>query len=131
MKNNQNVVPAQVGKSGKKQKPPKVKTGGLKRVLKAWQLYFLLLPALIWAAVFAYYPMYGLIIAFKEYKGRLGILGSPWAKPVFKYFTQFFSTSIAVNAIKNTVVISLESLIIAFPIPIIFALLLNQIQKGR
>ena len=77
MKNNQNVVPAQVGKSGKKQKPPKVKTGGLKRVLKAWQLYFLLLPALIWAAVFAYYPMYGLIIAFKEYKGRLGILGSP------------------------------------------------------
>lgn len=131
MKNNQNVVPAQVVKSEKKQKPPKVKTSSLKRVLKAWQLYILLLPALIWAAVFAYYPMYGLIIAFKEYKGRLGILGSPWANPIFKYFTQFFSTSIAVNAIKNTVLISLESLVIAFPIPIIFALLLNQIQRDK
>ncbi|WP_242622611.1 ABC transporter permease [Lachnoclostridium sp. Marseille-P6806] len=107
------------------------KKSGAKGVLRAWQLYVLLLPALLWAAVFAYYPMYGLIIAFKDYKIRQGILGSPWADPIGKYFGQFFSTSIALNSIKNTIVISLESIAIAFWIPIIFALLLNQIQGDR
>lgn len=90
-----------------------------------------MIPALLWAVIFAYYPMYGVVIAFKDYKIRAGILGSPWADPILKYFQQFFSTSIALNAIKNTIVISLESLVIAFPIPIIFALLLNQIQGNR
>ncbi len=99
-----------------------------KKTFKAWQLYVLLIPALLWAVIFAYYPMYGVVIAFKDYKIRAGILGSPWADPLLKYFQQFFSTSIALNAIKNTIVISLESLVIAFPIPIIFALLLNQIR---
>ena len=103
----------------------------VKKTLKAWQLYVLLIPALLWADIFAYYPMYGVVIAFKDYKIRAGILGSPWADPILKYFQQFFSTSIALNAIKNTIVISLESLVIAFPIPIIFALLLNQIQGNR
>lgn len=102
-----------------------------KRTLKAWQLYVLLIPALLWAIIFAYYPMYGVVIAFKDYKIRAGILGSPWADPLLKYFQQFFSTSIALNAIKNTIVISLESLVIAFPIPIIFALLLNQIRGDK
>lgn len=101
----------------------------LKGVLKCWQLYVLLIPALLWVVIFAYYPMYGLIIAFKDYKIREGIIASPWADPLFKYFKQFFSTSIALQAIKNTVTISLQSLLIAFPIPIIFALLLNQIHK--
>ena len=104
---------------------------GLRKVLHSWQLYVLLIPALVWAAVFAYYPMYGLIIAFKDYKIRVGILNSPWANPIGKYFQQFFSTSIAINAIRNTIVISLESIVFAFPIPVIFALLLNQIQNIR
>ena len=103
----------------------------LKEAAKCWQLYVLLIPALLWAIIFAYYPMYGVIIAFKDYKIKQGILGSPWASPLFRYFTEFFSTSIAVNAIKNTIVISLESLVIAFPIPVIFALLLNQIRSKR
>ena len=103
----------------------------VKKTLKAWQLYVLLIPALLWAVIFADYPMYGVVIAFKDDKIRAGILGSPWADPILKYFQQFFSTSIALNAIKNTIVISLESLVIAFPIPIIFALLLNQIQGNR
>lgn len=104
---------------------------GFRRALESWQLYVLLLPALLWAIVFAYYPMYGLIIAFKDYKIRQGIIASPWADPIMKYFTQFFSTSIALQAIKNTIVISLESIVFAFPIPVIFALLLNQIQRER
>ena len=101
----------------------------LRETGKCWQLYVLLVPALVWVAVFAYYPMYGLIIAFKNYRIRVGIINSPWADPLFKYFEQFFSTSIAMQAIVNTVVISLESLLIAFPIPIIFAILLNQIRR--
>ena len=106
-----------------------IRSRKLKKVLSAWQLYVLLLPSLIWAIVFAYYPMYGLIISFKDYKIRQGIMGSPWANPIFKYFQQFFSTSIAVTAIKNTIIISLESIVIAFWIPIVFALLLNQIRS--
>lgn len=109
----------------------KKKKGTLHRVLTAWQLYVLLIPALLWALVFAYYPMYGVIIAFKDYQIRAGILKSPWAKPLFKYFQQFFSTSIAITAIKNTVIVSLESIVIAFPIPIIFALLLNQVRNKK
>ena len=103
----------------------------LKEASKCWQLYVLLIPALLWAIIFAYYPMYGVIIAFKDYKIRQGIMGSPWASPFFRYFQDFFSTSIAVNAIKNTIVVSLESLVIAFPIPIIFALLLTQIRSKK
>lgn len=103
----------------------------LKEASKCWQLYVLLIPALLWAIIFAYYPMYGVVIAFKDYKIRQGIMGSPWASPFFRYFQDFFSTSIAVNAIKNTIVVSLESLVIAFPIPIIFALLLNQIRSKK
>lgn len=103
----------------------------LKEASKCWQLYVLMIPALLWAVIFAYYPMYGVIIAFKDYKIRAGILGSPWATPLFKYFQDFFSTSIAVNAIKNTIIVSLESLVIAFPIPVIFALLLNQIRSKK
>ncbi|MCI9552445.1 MAG: sugar ABC transporter permease [Acutalibacter sp.] len=106
--------------------------GTLARILSSWQLYVLLLPALIWLILFAYYPMYGVIIAFKDFKMRGGgILGSPWANPIWKYFQQFFSTSIATTAIWNTIVLSLEQLIISFPIPIIFALLLNQLRSNK
>ena len=103
----------------------------LGKVLRSWQLYVLLLPALVWLLLFAYYPMYGLLIAFKDFKGKMGIMGSPWADPIFKHFEAFFSTSIAVNAIWNTVSISLLTLVVGFPLPVVFALLLNQIQNSR
>ena len=67
-------------------------------------------------AIFAYYPMYGVIIAFKDFNSRRCILGSPWADPIFKYFQQFFSTPIAVTTIKNTILLALEQLVISFPI---------------
>lgn len=107
------------------------KRGGLRAVLTSWQLYVLLAPAAAWLFTFAYMPMYGLLIAFKDYKGRAGILGSPWAEPLFKHFETFFSTSIAVNAIWNTLAISVLTLLVGFPIPILFALLLNQIKNGK
>lgn len=92
-----------------------------------WRLYTLMLPALIWLVVFMYAPMYGVLIAFKDYNAKLGILNSPWAG--MKYFQQFFSTNIASTVIKNTIVLSVYSLIFSFPIPIIFALLLNQLRS--
>ena len=95
-----------------------------------WRLYILMLPALLWLVVFAYYPMYGLLIAFKDFKAVAGILGSPWADPVWKHFADFFSTSVARMVISNTLVLSLLTILISFPVPIIFALLLNQV-KGK
>lgn len=115
----------------KRQPPRKRFLKGFVKLVKSWQLYVLLIPSLVWLALFAYYPMYGLLIAFKDFKVKLGITGSPWAEPLFKHFQTFFSTSIAVNAISNTLILSLESLLIGFPIPILFALLLNQIKNNR
>lgn len=94
-----------------------------------WQLYILLLPAFVWLIVFCYAPMYGVTIAFKDYKVKLGITGSPWAG--LKYFEQFFSTSVAVKSIRNTLLLSLYSLLFGFPIPILFALMLNMLRSTR
>ncbi|MSS13945.1 sugar ABC transporter permease [Lachnospiraceae bacterium Oil+RF-744-WCA-WT-11] len=90
-----------------------------------------MLPALIWLIIFAYYPMYGLLISFKDYKGALGIMGSPWAKPIWKHFAEFFTTSIAGNVIRNTLVLSFLTILFSFPIPIVFAILLNQLNGKR
>jgi putative aldouronate transport system permease protein len=108
----------------------KAKIGVQRLVRDNWQLYVLVLPALIWLGFFAYAPMYGLIIAFKSFRPRLGIMASPWVDPLFKHFSDFFSTNIAFNTIANTIILSLLTILISFPVPIIFAILLNQI-KGR
>ncbi len=102
-----------------------------KSIFRNWRLYLLMLPALIWLILFAYYPMYGLLISFKDYKGTLGILGSPWANPILKHFTDFFTTNIAGTVIWNTLALSFLTIVFSFPIPIIFAILLNQIQGKR
>ena len=102
----------------------------IQRILRSWQLYVLLVPALIWLFLFAYYPMYGLIIAFKDFKIRAGILASPWADPLFKHFTNFFSTSIASTTIINTILLSVYQLLFSFWVPVVFALLLNQIRSN-
>ena len=109
---------------GKRRKYP-----ALNLILNNWRLYVIMLPALAWVAVFAYTPMYGLVIAFKDFRPRLGILRSPWTEPLFKHFNDFFSTSIAWNVIANTIILSVLTLLISFPVPIIFALLLNQIKR--
>jgi putative aldouronate transport system permease protein len=108
----------------------KVKTGVRRLFRDNWRLYMLVLPALAWLGFFAYAPMYGLIIAFKAFRPRLGITGSPWAEPLFKHFIDFFSTNIAFNTISNTIILSLLTILVSFPVPIVFAILLNQI-KGR
>ena len=101
------------------------------RILRSWQLYVLLLPALVWLILFAYYPMYGLIIAFKDFKIRAGILASPWVSPWYKHFAAFFSTSVAKTTSVNTVLLSLYQLLFSFWVPVVFALLLNQIRNDK
>ncbi|MGZ7440776.1 ABC transporter permease [Paenibacillus sp. TH7-28] len=100
----------------------------LGRVKRNGGLYLLLLPAFVLTLLFAYKPMYGVLIAFKDYSPALGIGGSPWAG--FKHFEKFFNSYQFSTTIKNTIVISLYS-IATFPIPIVLALMVNQMRAGR
>jgi len=108
---------------------------GIKRALNSvcrnWGLYLLLLPALTLTICFAYKPMYGVIIAFKDYKPSLGITGSPWTDPWFKYFLKFFKSFQFDTTIRNTLLINLYSLLVGFPLPIILALIINQMRARR
>lgn len=107
------------------------RSGTWKRISRNWGLYLLLLPALVLLILFAYKPMYGVVIAFKNYKNSLGILGSPWADPLFKNFQRFFNSYHCGATIRNTLRLSLYSLAVGFPIPIILALMINQITAMR
>lgn len=107
------------------------RSGTWKRIGRNWGLYLLLLPALVLLILFAYKPMYGVVIAFKNYKNSLGILGSPWADPLFKNFQRFFNSYQCEATIRNTLRLSLYSLAVGFPIPIILALMINQISAMR
>lgn len=98
----------------------------LEQIRRGWGLYLLLLPALILTLLFAYKPMYGIIIAFKDYSPALGINGSPWAG--LKYFEKFFNSYQFSTTIKNTIIISFYSLL-TFPIPIMLALMVNQMRE--
>ncbi|MEC0332147.1 ABC transporter permease subunit [Paenibacillus macerans] len=100
----------------------------LGRVKRNGGLYLLLLPAFVLTLLFAYKPMYGVLIAFKDYSPVLGIGDSPWAG--FKHFEKFFNSYQFSTTIKNTIVISLYS-IATFPIPIVLALMVNQMRPNR
>ncbi|QKS45081.1 sugar ABC transporter permease [Paenibacillus cellulosilyticus] len=101
----------------------------LHRLRRNYQLYLLFLPVLIYFVIFHYWPMYGLQIAFKEYSAIRGIGGSPWTG--WTHFERFYQSSQFWIIIKNTVLINVYELLVAFPIPILFALLLNQIGNER
>ena len=102
-----------------------------KQIGHNWGLYLLLLPSLLLLLIFSYKPMYGVIIAFKDYKNSLGITGSPWADPLFKYFLRFFKSFQFSTTIRNTLALNLYSLLVGFPIPIFLALMINQITAKR
>lgn len=91
-------------------------------------IYLLALPAVIYYFIYHYWPMYGAIIAFKNFSPALGIMGSPWAG--FKYFEQFFSSYYFVRILKNTLLISVYSILWSFPAPILLALLMNEIRSS-
>jgi putative aldouronate transport system permease protein len=92
-------------------------------------LYLFWLPCIISLLVFAYYPMYGATLAFKDYRYSLGIMGSPWAG--LKHFRAFVSSLEFWEVIRNTIVISGLKILLCFPAPIILALLLNELRFSR
>lgn len=98
------------------------------RIWKSRELYLLMLPAFIYVLIFCYGPMYGLQIAFKNYRMSLGVLKSPWIG--LKHFESFFNSYSFWTLIKNTFGLSLYSILVGFPIPILVALVLNEL-KGR
>ena len=100
-----------------------------KRVLRNWQLYVFLIPTILYFLIFRYYPMYGLQIAFRNYKASKGIWGSQWVG--MRNFQRFFATADFWQLLENTLAISVGNLIISFPVPIILALLLNQMPSKR
>lgn len=94
-----------------------------------WQLYILILPALIYFLIFCYAPMYGIQLAFKDYNALLGITKSPWVG--FDHFIRFFRSYQFEKLLKNTISLSLWQLILGFPIPVILALSLNYARNAK
>ena len=94
-----------------------------------WMLLSMLLPAVIVVVLFCYVPMSGLIISFKNYSAMRGIFGSPWVG--MKHFNSFFSSMFFDRLMRNTVLLSVYTLLIGFPFPILFALLLNEVKQPR
>lgn len=88
--------------------------------------YLIILPVIIYLIIFCYKPMYGIIIAFKNYRPSRSISESEWVG--FKYFVQFFRDPYFLRTIRNTFTISFLGIVFSFPMPIFFAILLNEIK---
>ena len=99
------------------------------RIYNDRALYLLLLPSFIILFIFTYMPMYGVVIAFKDFTPAKGIMGSEWAG--LKYFKQYFNSYQFWPTIKNTLVLSIYSIVVTFPLPILLALLCNQMRTGK
>lgn len=101
----------------------------MQEIWKTRYLYLCLMPLFIWLVVFQYGPMYGVILAFKKYSARLGIMGSEWVG--LSNFKRIFITPVAVKAIANTLQISVGRLIWEFPTGVIVAILLTEMPGKR
>ena len=99
----------------------------LKSIKSNWILYVMLIPAIIWYLIFCYAPMGGVLLAFKNYQYNRGIFGSPWVG--VQHFAQMFSDSDFWRAVINTLIFSFGKLIFHFPVPIIVAVLLNEMRS--
>ncbi|MGG1516290.1 ABC transporter permease subunit [Paenibacillus oryzisoli] len=98
-------------------------------LLRYWDLYLMVLPALIFLIVFKYVPMYGVVIAFKDYNVIQGVFHSKWVG--LQYFRELFTFDEFPRVIRNTLLISLMKLIVGFPAPIALALLLNELRLEK
>ena len=99
------------------------------RIRRNGGLYLLMIPAMIIFICFTYLPMYGIVIAFKNFKPARGILGSEWAG--LRYFKKYFSSYMFSNTIRNTLLISIYTILVTFPLPILIALMCNQMYAKR
>ena len=101
--------------------------GTLIKFKKRWQLLLFLLPAVVYLAVFKYWPMYGLQLAFKTYNLRLGFSGSPWVG--LQHFETFFKSYQFARLMKNTMGLSFYSIAAGFAPPILLAIGLNECRN--
>lgn len=99
-----------------------------KLIRKNIDLYFLIIPVVAYFVIFEYFPMYGLTIAFKDFIATQGIMGSPWAG--FKHFERFFESYYFWRLIRNTLGIGLYELAVGFPVPILLALMINEVRQS-
>ncbi len=100
-----------------------------KRILACRELYLMLLLPVIWYILFLYTPMYGIMIAFKDYRAARGIWGSEWIG--LEHFKRFFSSFYFGRIVGNTLTINIMSLLFGFPFPIFMALLLGELRNGK
>ncbi|MCI9625439.1 MAG: sugar ABC transporter permease [Clostridia bacterium] len=112
------------GQAVPRQKKPRL----LRELAKNKYIYIMLVPFLLFYIIFMYGPMYGAMIAFKDFTPKLGILGSPWVG--IKHFEAFFGSIYFWRLLRNTISISLQTLVFGFPAPIILALLLNEVRQA-
>ena len=89
-------------------------------------ILFMAIPVFLWFVIFCYLPIFGIIIAFKDYSPGLGVIASPWAG--LRHFKDFLSSTYTLRIFKNTLLLNLYGLLWGFPAPIILALLLNEIR---
>lgn len=108
---------------------PRKKKGFRLAFKSYWQLYVLVLPAVLYFLVFNYLPLYGIQIAFKDFKAVFGISGSKWVG--FKHFENFFHAYYFKRLLANTLLLNVYNLLWSFPVPIILAILLNQIKGPK
>lgn len=109
----------------------KVYTPNKKNKIKSdnWQFWVIIALPLIYAIVFAYVPMAGILMAFEDYSPRKGFFGSDWVG--LKYFKQFLTTKSSINIIKNTFILGAYNLLVNFPIPIVLAVAINEIGSQK
>ncbi|MCY9593167.1 sugar ABC transporter permease [Paenibacillus chitinolyticus] len=98
-----------------------------KRFFKQWDIQLMVIPGIVFLLIFHYIPMYGVLTAFKDYDLFNGFFGSPWVG--LKHFKMFFESPDFPRVMRNTIMISLFKLLIAFPAPIILALMLNEVRN--
>ena len=101
----------------------------MRQISRRWQLYLFLVPAILYFLIFCYTPMYGVQIAFRNYTARGGIVGSPWAG--LEHFQMFFGMRQFRVLLENTLTLSLMSLLLGFPLPVLLALGLNEVKNQR
>lgn len=100
----------------------------VRRLIRQWDLQIMVIPAIIMVIIFSYIPMWGVLTAFQDYSPAKGFLGSEWVG--FKHFRMFFNAPEFWQIMRNTIVISLLKLFIAFPAPIVLALMLNEVKNA-
>ena len=101
----------------------------LRCIARNWELYLFLIPTIAYFLIFRYYPMYGIQIAFRNFKSTKGILGSQWVG--LRNFERFFSATDFWQLLNNTLSVSIGTLLCSFPVPILLALFLNQLPSKR